>query len=146
MLPNAQPRTLVLNAGYVTEGLPLAEKKVGKSDNGRKRVRWSIPGAEQGVVEIIGDMEDDADVVAWRCANYDEAGQMIWPMPGNPCYDLSLKIYSKLIDKPEETLAALLSRAKAKGGDAAVEYGPLRLEVDGHFFFVRQLRLAKAAR
>lgn len=141
---SAPPHLLIstLNASQVTKGLRLSDKEVGKSDNGRIRVRWIIK--ELDTFEIIGNNQSDADIVAWHCGSYDKAGNLLRPVPiGSFCGKFFSSVLTNIVSSPNSIAVTLLHQAHVEGREVQQRIGGLSFETDGEFFFVRRISSAK---
>lgn len=134
-----KPHLLIqsLDAAKITQNLPITDITLGKSDNGRTRVRWTIHGVSK--FEIIGNDQSNADEVAWSCGTFDKQGSFITPVPINSfCGKFFVSVLSNVISSPKTTASALLKRAAdVQPAMAHRQFGNIRIETDGTYFFIR---------
>jgi hypothetical protein len=135
-----EPKLLAdkLDAKVITRGLPISNAHTRKSGEGKVKKVWEIQG-QTGHFEIIGNDQSNADVVAWKCSEFDKQGKRISPSsPQHFCYRLFIKVLGSVVDRPEELARSLLSKAKGSDHPAAFEQlGKISIETDGQFYFLR---------
>lgn len=142
----AQSETPVLltnriSAASLIKGLPLKDRELTTSDNGRKRQRWAIVGANDfAKFEIIGDIQTDADLAGWNCAEYDGAGNLKSAATDESfCRKLFVIVLRNLLSEPEYVANDLLIKAKKIAPREAIyEIGDMSIETDGQYYFVRR--------
>lgn len=138
--PESDTKIERLNATALTRGLPLYGRKMGQSDNGRKKQSWQISGFDTGATfEIIGNDQDDADVVAWHCAQYDDNGNRKPAAPGSKCFVFFKRVLQGIFTSPDSIATELLARSGSEGTTVSADYGDLRVETDGEFYFIRRI-------
>jgi hypothetical protein len=139
--PNVNLLVDKLAAKSITKGLPLDNHETMQSGNGRTKQRWSIVGAELAKFEIIGDIQSDADLVGWNCAEYDAAGNYASSVRDESfCRKLFVSVLRNVLTKPEAVANDLLIKAKKTSPQSAVlELGDLSIETDGEYYFIRRM-------
>jgi len=126
-----------LDANTVTHGLSISRKETGESDNGRVRVRWAIKDNDQ--LEIVGDDQSDADLIAWHCGSYGAADNYLSPVPLDSfCGTFFKSLLTNIVSSPSEVASKLLTHADSIKGTAIWSSGDFSVETDGQFFFVRR--------
>lgn len=130
-----------LAAKLITKGLPLNNHETTKSGDGRTKQRWRIVGAELANFEIIGDIQSDADLVSWDCAEYDAAGNYASPAHDESfCRMFFVNVLRNVLTRPEAVANDLLIKAKKINPQSAVlELGDLSIETDGQYYFIRRM-------
>ncbi len=139
--PNVALLVEKLAAKSITKGLTLDAHEATQSGNGRTKQRWSIVGAELAKFEIIGDIQSDADLVGWNCAEYDAAGNRASPVHNESfCRKFFVNVLRNVLTAPEGVANELLVKAKEVNPQSAVlELGDLSIETDGEYYFIRRM-------
>lgn len=135
-----------LNVTVLTKGLPVGKQETDQSDSGDKRLRWSIKGVENGMVEAIGNNTNNVRSFALHCMTYDQSGNSAgWPQ-GNVCRKTFQKIMGKLTSKPEAADDMLKNAGlfpyQSSAPDVRINKGQFELELshDGYFFIRKNNR------
>lgn len=128
-----------INAESISKEMPVADRKVLKSGDGRKKQSWSIKGVDIGHIEIIGNDQSDADQAAMRCAAFDRHGNAASPVPeASACHRLFVKLLSGFTTTPERFAKNLIEESAKSGVTESRRLGDLSFETDGTFYFVRR--------
>ncbi len=129
-----------ISATSITKGLPLEGHETTASGDGRKKQRWSIVGAEYAHFEVIGDIQADADLAGWNCAEYDKVGAFKNPATDDSfCKKFFSLVLRNLLSEPESVANDLLLKAKKISPQMAIlEVGDISVETDGKYYFIRR--------
>ena len=123
----------------VAEGLPLGKRSDTRSGDGRKKSVWPINDLDFGKLEVIGNDQQDADLIAWNCVTFVASGEILPALPSSHfCHRLFVQVLGKFISTPDVIAKALLSEAARSRATAAHIVGDFSIETDGEFFFVRR--------
>lgn len=123
----------------IVAGLPLSNRQAGRSDNGRKKVTWSIDGIETGHFEVIGNDTNDLDQVAWHCPSFDVDGNYARPVSvDSTCGRLFVEVLRRITPAAGEQARFLLKRSGVEGTTVQVRIDRFHVETDGHFYSVRK--------
>lgn len=133
-----------LDAKQLTKGLKLTNHQITRSNLDRVKHTWDIPlMMTDAGMEIIGDNQADADVMAWHCWEHDAAGDRI-PAAGasSLCRRLFERVLSNVVTQPVAVADYLLARAvRFAPKDGYLVRGGVSIEVSASgFYFVRKLR------
>lgn len=134
----------------ITKNLPLKNKELSKSDNGRMRHRWNIAcggGKSCGQFEVIGDDKKDVDKVCWTCSEYDTNGARIKPINKDKfCHHFFGKVLKNIIDCPDELANQLIIQGERIKPQAAIYTtvdSDISVETDGEYYAIRRMSRAK---
>lgn len=138
---NAALLTNKISAASIIKGLPLQRHELTTSDNDRKKQRWAIVGAnEYATFEVIGDIQTDADLAGWNCAEYDKAGSLKSAAADESfCRKFFVLVLRNVLSAPESVANDLLLKAKKVAPQSAIlEVGDMNIETDGQYYFIRR--------
>lgn len=129
-----------LSAAVFAKTLPLANRQVTKSGDGRMKQQWTIRGIDRGKFEMIGNVQNDADLLGWNCAEYDSKGEYLNPSAeASFCRNFFITVLKQLVPNPDATALDLLQKTlKTKPASVTRQIGDLLIETDGEFYFVRR--------
>lgn len=129
-----------ITAKSIIKGLPLEKHETTKSGNGRTKQWWKIVGAEYSSFEIIGDIQSDADLIGWDCAEFDADGNYVSPVHDTSfCRKFFILVLRNILSKPESAANNLLVKSKKIAPETAVrEFGDISIETDGQHYFIRR--------
>lgn len=131
-IPNSQ-----LDHERILTGLTLTTPSQDKSDNGRYRQRWVIRDID--MLEIIGDNQNDADVIAWKCGEYDGSGNNVNPVPLQSfCGKFFIAILKNIVTDPDHLASSLLLETSETKQDAYWISEDISIETDGYFYTIRR--------
>lgn len=142
-IAQSKPSLLVdrLAAHSIIKGLPLENHQTIKSGDGRTKQWWRIAGIPYASFEIIGDIQSDADLVGWQCAEFDSAGNYASPVRDESfCRKFFIQVLGNILKKPEAVANDLLIKAKKIQPQTAIrEFSDFSIETNGRFYFIRRL-------
>lgn len=124
-----------INASEIIRGVKLGKMESGESGNGRTRIRWSLN--ERDKLEIIGNDQSDADVVAWQCNTFDKAGKFLMPAEGSVCFKFFESVLSNVVYSPRDVANSLIFKAVPNENYAKISGNNILIETDGSLFFIR---------
>ncbi len=132
-----------LDHKIITRNLPLQEKEIFKSGNGRVKQLWKIRGPLIGNFEIIGNNQNDADSIGWNCSEYDKQGTRLKASdPKRSCHKFFVKVLKNIVTSPEALAIQLLTQGEASRLRVAIykfHPGDISIETDGEFYAVRRI-------
>jgi hypothetical protein len=132
-----------IDSEVVIAGLPLDQHLNTESGNGRVKQTWRIIADDKQEylkLEIIGNNQSDADLMAWNCAQFDSSGSYKDQTPESSfCHTLFVKVLDKFISNPETIAERLLNESKVSKIRAIYETGDLSFETDGQYYFIRRI-------
>lgn len=137
------PQLEVMDADRLVKGLRLTGRQEMRSGDGRLKQRWYIAGLSeaQASLEVIGNNQQDADLLGGHCTEYNAQGDAVFPWPEQgACRRLLLGILANTVNHPDELTNAIIAEAAAAAPTAAVHsFKDLDVELasDG-FFFLRK--------
>lgn len=132
-----------LNADTLLKGLSLTNPEQLQSGRGTKKHRWNIVGIDpaQASLEVIGNNQQDADLLGGHCTEYSPQGNAVFPWTEQgACRRLLLGILANTVNRPDELTTAIIAAAVAAAPTAAVHsFQDINVELasDG-FFFLRK--------
>lgn len=126
-----------LDSKAIIAGLSLSAPSKDKSDNGRIRQRWTIRDTDQ--LEIVGDNQNDADVIAWKCGEYDNSDNLVSPVPLQSfCGKLFIAILNNITSNSDDIANKLLLETSQTQTDASWTSEDISIETDGYFYIIRR--------
>jgi hypothetical protein len=133
----------VIDSSALRSGLGLIDRALGESGDGRMRVRWHLPASVGPAntpdrLEIIGNDQADADLVAWTCTSFDESGSFVRPTPTSRCGKFFRSVLANIVTNPDDLTSALLARADDTRGTAYWISGDFSVETDSQYYFIRR--------
>lgn len=125
----------------VTHNLPLVEHKTTESGSGKMKQLWKIKGQKFGHFEVIGDDQNDADIVGWNCHEFDKQGNRVNPINQKTfCHQFFVMVLRNIVDKPDVLANYLFVEANNIHPQTASEkLGDISIETDGEFYFIRRI-------
>lgn len=133
-------RSELINSDSLALHLPLYSRKNTKSGTDKNKTMWKIKGFELAKFEVIGDNQEDADLLGWNMAEYDDKDNYIEHLSTKKTQEFFELVLSQFIDNPKEICQAIRAELKANGfTTAAYNVGDLSIESDGQFFFIRRI-------
>lgn len=127
----------------VVVGLPIDKRENTKSDNGRVKQTWRIIADDKQEYlkfEVIGDNQQDADLIAWNCEQFDKAGASISQVQESSfCHSFFINVLDRFVTNPELVTVGLLSKAHETNGNVVHQVGDFSFETDGKFYFIRRI-------
>jgi hypothetical protein len=134
-----------IDASALVIGLPLSEKTVALSGNGRRRVTWKVSGTDAlSSLEIIGNNQGDADHVGFSCAEFDAAGNSLpETRPGSLCRKLYGTLLSHFVTDGQQLADTLMAQAEKQKYTAGLIIGDFSFESYDGFNFVRRMSRLK---
>lgn len=129
-----------ISLSSATSDLPISNRVASKAGDGvRHKFTWDIVGVKNGQLEIIGQ-PFDADVMAWRCSEFDSNGALKDPaLADSACLSFANKVLSNFVAAPEGIARILLGLGYGLHPEmATLSLGTLTFQSDGTFFSVRR--------
>lgn len=132
-----------LNADALLKGLSLTDPEQLQSGRGTKKHRWNIAGIDpaQASLEVIGNNQQDADLLGGHCTEYNVQGEAVFPWSEQgACRKLLHALLANTVNRPAALADDLIAAAAAAAPTAAVHsFKDLDVELasDG-FFFLRK--------
>lgn len=132
-----------INSEVVIVDLPLDQHLNTESGNGRVKQTWRIIAddkQEHLKLEVIGNNQADADLMAWSCVQFDSGGSYKDQTPKSSfCHTFFVKVLDKFISNPEAISERLMNETKVSKIRAIYETGDLSFETNGEFYFIRRI-------
>lgn len=132
-----------IDSEVVIAGLPIDKHENAESDNGRVKQVWRIKADDKQdhlKLEVIGNNQADADLMAWNCAQFDAAGNYKDQSPKSSfCHTFFVKVLDRFVSNPDVLAESLLSKSKGSAVNAIREIGNLSFETDGQYYFIRKI-------
>lgn len=132
-----------IDSEAVVLGLPVDLHEIVKSGNGKVKQVWRIvadDNQEYLKFEVIGDNQQDADLIAWNCEQFDKAGAAVSQVQESSfCHSFFINVLEKFLTNPELVTVGLLNKVKESQANAIHEVGDFSFETDGRYYFIRRI-------